>query len=108
MFRTCLPRRAAQPALARLLPPSRRRFSPSASMASNADPAAPVDGAKTPQPFEGTTLADLPKSWTFTSKLPNDPVYPTPADSHNTPRHMIRPRQVRGALYTWVRPEGAS
>ena len=53
----------------------------------------------------GTTLADLPKSWHFTSSLPPDPQYPTPADSHKTPRDEIRPRQVRGALFTWVRPE---
>ena len=53
----------------------------------------------------GSTLAALPKSWHFTSSLPADPEYPTPADSHKTPRDRIRPRQVRGALFTWVRPE---
>lgn len=56
-------------------------------------------------PDEGTTLADLPKSWNFTSSLPSDPYFPTPADSHRTPRERIGPRQVRKALYTWVRPE---
>lgn len=51
------------------------------------------------------TLASLPKSWRFTSLLPPDPVFPTPADSHKTPRDQITPRQVRGGLFTWVRPE---
>jgi uncharacterized protein YdiU (UPF0061 family) len=51
------------------------------------------------------TLAALPKSWHFTSSLPADPLFPTPADSHKTPRDQIGPRQVRGAIFTWVRPE---
>ncbi|KAK2607503.1 hypothetical protein N8I77_006169 [Diaporthe amygdali] len=51
------------------------------------------------------TLASLPKSWRFTSQLPPDPLFPTPADSHKTPRDSITPRQVRGGLFTWVRPE---
>ncbi|OAA35693.1 putative protein family UPF0061 [Metarhizium rileyi] len=53
----------------------------------------------------GVTLEELPKSWHFTESLPPDAVYPTPADSHRTPREQIRPRQVRNALFTWVRPE---
>lgn len=53
----------------------------------------------------GTTLQDLPKSWHFTESLPPDSFFPAPADSHKTPRDRILPRQVRGALYTWVRPE---
>ncbi|KAI9742447.1 MAG: hypothetical protein M1818_003981 [Claussenomyces sp. TS43310] len=53
------------------------------------------------------TLAQLPKSWTFTAALPPDPLFPTPADSHKTPREDIRPRIVRGALFTWVRPAEA-
>jgi serine/tyrosine/threonine adenylyltransferase len=52
------------------------------------------------------TFADLPKSNVFTTKLPPDPVFPTPADSHNAPRAKLGPRMVRGALYTYVRPEG--
>ncbi|RDL38219.1 UPF0061-domain-containing protein [Venustampulla echinocandica] len=64
---------------------------------------APSDTSSHP----GSTLADLPKSWTFTSRLPADPKFPTPADSHKTPRDEIRPWQVKGALFTWVRPEGA-
>jgi serine/tyrosine/threonine adenylyltransferase len=57
--------------------------------------------------YAGASLADLPKSWTFTSHLPPDPKFPTPAISHKTPRDDIEPRQVRGALFTWVRPEEA-
>lgn len=57
--------------------------------------------------YVGATLADLPKSWTFTSSLPPDPKFPTPAVSHKTPRDDIEPRQVKGALFTWVRPEEA-
>jgi serine/tyrosine/threonine adenylyltransferase len=53
----------------------------------------------------GVSLRDLPKSWRFTQALPSDRHFPTPADSHNTPRDQIKPRQVTGALYTWVRPE---
>jgi uncharacterized protein YdiU (UPF0061 family) len=52
----------------------------------------------------GVTLADLPKSWRFTAVLPADSLYPTPADSHKVPREQIGPRQVRNALFTWVRP----
>ncbi|TAQ90840.1 hypothetical protein B7494_g836 [Chlorociboria aeruginascens] len=55
--------------------------------------------------YPGKSLADLPKSWTFTSSLPHDSRFPTPADSHKTPRDDIEPRQVKGALFTWVRPE---
>ncbi|KAI1619531.1 hypothetical protein EDD37DRAFT_643293 [Exophiala viscosa] len=51
------------------------------------------------------TLADIPKSNNFTSKLPPDPQFPTPKDSHNAPRQKLGPRMVRGALYTFVRPE---
>lgn len=51
------------------------------------------------------SINDLPKTWNFTSKLPADSTYPTPADSHKTPRDQIGPRQVRDALFTWVRPQ---
>ncbi len=50
------------------------------------------------------TLADLPRSNTFTTKLPPDPAFPTPKDSHNSPRLKLGPRMVRNALYTFVRP----
>ncbi|KAG5933325.1 hypothetical protein E4U53_001028 [Claviceps sorghi] len=53
----------------------------------------------------GATLENLPKSWHFTDSLPADPQYPNPAASHKTPRDQIRPRQVRNAAFTWVRPE---
>lgn len=52
----------------------------------------------------GLSINDIPKSWTFTSKLPPDSLFPTPADSHKTPRDQIVPRQVRDAIFTWVRP----
>ncbi|PTB67495.1 UPF0061-domain-containing protein [Trichoderma citrinoviride] len=60
--------------------------------------------ASSEKPFQGVSLADLPKSWNFTAKLPPDPAFPTPAASHKTPRDEITPRLVRGALFTWVRP----
>jgi serine/tyrosine/threonine adenylyltransferase len=53
----------------------------------------------------GQTLTSIPKSWHFTSSLPPDNLFPTPADSHKTPREKILPRQVRDAAFTWVRPE---
>ncbi|KAL2424516.1 Protein adenylyltransferase SelO, mitochondrial [Exophiala dermatitidis] len=53
----------------------------------------------------GYTLADIPKSNNFTSHLPPDPQFPTPIDSHRAPRQKLGPRMVRGALYTYVRPE---
>lgn len=102
MLRTCLPKRIAQSHPARRLSLRQRLPPSSAGMATNAAP----DGPKAAS--EGLPLADLPRSWTFTSSLPNDPLYPTPAASHDTPRDQILPRQVRGALYTWVRPEGAT
>ncbi|KAI9836186.1 MAG: hypothetical protein M1819_001523 [Sarea resinae] len=55
----------------------------------------------------GVSYADLPKSHNFTSRLPPDPVFPTPVDSHQAPRHVLGPRLVKGALYTYVRPEPA-
>ncbi|KAF4967098.1 hypothetical protein FSARC_5290 [Fusarium sarcochroum] len=63
------------------------------------------NGISAPTPrYEGTSLEDLPKSWHFTESLPADSLFPTPADSHKTPRDQITPRQVRNAVYTWVRP----
>lgn len=53
----------------------------------------------------GTSLGELPKSNVFTSKLPPDPAFETPASSHNAPRETLGPRLVKGALYTYVRPE---
>ncbi|KAF2746717.1 UPF0061-domain-containing protein [Sporormia fimetaria CBS 119925] len=51
------------------------------------------------------TLATLPKSNVFTSNLPPDPEFPTPESSHNAPRDKLGPRQVKNALFTYVRPE---
>lgn len=55
-------------------------------------------------PDTGVSLHELPKSWRYTEALTADQAYPTPADSHNTPRDQIKPRQVTGALFSWVRP----
>ncbi|KAF4999757.1 hypothetical protein FDECE_11412 [Fusarium decemcellulare] len=63
--------------------------------------AAPAPNAST---YQGASLEDLPKSWRFTESLPTDAVFPTPAESHKTPRDQITPRQVRDAIFTWVRP----
>ncbi|KAI9799540.1 MAG: hypothetical protein M1825_004466 [Sarcosagium campestre] len=51
------------------------------------------------------TLADIPKSNVFTSSLPTDDQFPTPQLSHAAPREKLGPRLVKGALYTYVRPE---
>jgi len=61
-----------------------------------------------PSAAKSASISHLPKSWTFTSSLPPDPLFPTPQASHKTPRDQILPRQVRGALFTWVRPEKQS
>lgn len=53
------------------------------------------------------TLATIPKSNTFTSKLPPDPAFETPKQSHDAPRETLGPRIVKGAMYTYVRPEAA-
>ncbi|OCK77881.1 UPF0061-domain-containing protein [Lepidopterella palustris CBS 459.81] len=65
---------------------------------SNSD--TPTNGASA-----GFTFRDLPKSNNFTSNLPPDPAFPTPVDSHKAPREALGPRLVKGALYTYVRPE---
>ncbi|CAK7197718.1 hypothetical protein SEUCBS139899_000366 [Sporothrix eucalyptigena] len=54
---------------------------------------------------QGYTLESLPKTWHFTESLPADPQFPTPASSHRAVRTKLGPRLVRGALYTFVRPE---
>lgn len=53
----------------------------------------------------GISLAELPKSNVFTSKLPPDPAFDTPESSHKAPRETLGPRMVKGALFTYVRPE---
>ncbi|KAK1832744.1 hypothetical protein QBC39DRAFT_433042 [Podospora conica] len=91
-------------ALAQHLRPSHPfAHSPLRASFSTSLPAMAANGSVSPD--EGTTLEALPKSWTFTSSLPADPLFPTPADSHKTPRNEIGPRQVRNAIFTWVRPE---
>ncbi|KAK4228366.1 hypothetical protein QBC38DRAFT_475091 [Podospora fimiseda] len=69
----------------------------SSNMAATGNTSSPSD--------DGVTLSALPKSWHFTSSLPPDKLFPTAADSHKTPREEIGPRQVRNAIFTWVRPE---
>jgi len=51
------------------------------------------------------SLRDLPKSNNFTSSLPPDPAYPTPASSHAADRKELGPRLVKNALFTYVRPD---
>lgn len=51
------------------------------------------------------SLDQLPKSNVFTSKLPPDPAFESPEVSHNAPREALGPRIVKGALFTYVRPE---
>jgi hypothetical protein len=53
----------------------------------------------------GVSLADLPKSNVFTSKLPPDPGFPTPEASHSAQRERLYPRMVKKAFFTFVRPE---
>lgn len=55
--------------------------------------------------FTGVPLKDLLKSNTFTASLPPDPEFKTPVDSFKAPRQKLGPRMVKGALYTFVRPE---
>ena len=53
----------------------------------------------------GVSLADLPKSNVFTSNLPPDERFSTPVESFKAERQELGPRMVKGALYTYVRPE---
>ena len=55
--------------------------------------------------FAGLALQDLPKSNNFTTSLPPDPKFKTPSDSDKASREDLGPRMVKGALYTYVRPE---
>ncbi|KAL8806899.1 MAG: hypothetical protein Q9182_001028 [Xanthomendoza sp. 2 TL-2023] len=67
-----------------------------------------VNGSRNGASFAGVSLQYLPKSNTFTSNLPPDPDYKTPSSSHNASRADLGPRMVKGALYTFVRPEETS
>ena len=55
--------------------------------------------------YHYVSLQELPKSHTFTAKLPPDPEFKTPSDSHRAPRGDLGPRMVKGALFTYLRPE---
>ncbi len=55
--------------------------------------------------YRGVSLQDLPKSNTFTQNLPPDREFKTPSASYNAPRSDLGPRMVKGALFTYVRPE---
>ncbi|ELR08826.1 hypothetical protein GMDG_03502 [Pseudogymnoascus destructans 20631-21] len=66
-----------------------------------------TSSASSQGPSGGVALKDLPKSWNFTANLPADSAFPSPAISHKTPRDDLGPRMVKGALFTWVRPEEA-
>ncbi|EFW98923.1 hypothetical protein CMQ_4775 [Grosmannia clavigera kw1407] len=97
--------RAAAPSLSlslvRVYSSSMAPSDPSPISAPTPTPSAPPTSSTLPS----HTLASLPKTWRFTQSLPTDPHFPTPAASHNTPRDDIQPRLVRGALFSWVRPE---
>jgi uncharacterized protein YdiU (UPF0061 family) len=54
-----------------------------------------------------SSLADIPKSHTFTDHLPPDPAIPTPDAATEKAALTHSPRVVRDALYTFVKPEPA-
>lgn len=64
-----------------------------------------AEAARSISSFVGVAIRDLPKSNLFTQSLPPDPQFPTPIESHKASRRELGPRRVRGALYTYVRPE---
>lgn len=51
-----------------------------------------------------TTLTDIKKSCVFTTNLPPDPDVPTPEAATANEKLTRTPRQVRGALFTYVKP----
>ncbi|KAI9840502.1 MAG: hypothetical protein M1837_001562 [Sclerophora amabilis] len=63
------------------------------------------NGSSNGVPNAGLAVKDIPRSNNFTSKLPSDAAFPTPLDSHYAPREKLGPRLVKGALFTYVRPE---
>lgn len=75
------------------------RVAPMAAVSSNGSPAPS-------SMFAECTLQDLPKSNMFTTNLPPDPNFKTPSRSFKASQEDLGPRMVRGALYTYVRPEG--
>lgn len=74
------------------------------SQFSNGVPASAAESAGN-EVFAGLALKDLPKSNDFTTSLPPDPEFKTPSDSDKASREDLGPRMVKGALYTYVRPE---
>ena len=86
-------------ALARRQASSLRRLAQMAHHFSNGD----INGANGAS--DGVSLVDLPKSNVFTSNLPADEKFPSPADSYKAVREELGPRMVKGAVYTYVRPE---
>lgn len=64
-----------------------------------------AESARSMSSSVGVAIKDLPKSNVFTQSLPSDPQFPTPTESHKASRRELGPRRVRGALYTYVRPE---
>jgi len=54
---------------------------------------------------ETYNIRELPKTNSFTQRLPPDSDYPTPAASHKAERKELGPRLVKNAAYTFVRPE---
>ena len=53
----------------------------------------------------GMTLHDLPKSNVFTQSLPSDSRFRNPTESFKASREDLGPRMVKGALFTYIRPE---
>lgn len=64
-----------------------------------------ANGSNNGSSSTGVSLAELPKSNVFTSSLPADSKFPTPLESFKAPRQALGPRMVKGAVYTYVRPE---
>lgn len=93
--------------LSMLLRSSLHRYAPPiiqarlSRMASHLSNGSHADNTQQP----GVSLEELPKTSTFTKKLPGDPAFKTPEDSDHAPREALGPRMVRGALYTYVKPE---
>ncbi len=76
-----------------------------AQMASHISNGVRAPASESDNRSSGHALRDLPKSNVFTSNLPADAAFPNPQASHSAPRAKLGPRQVRDALYTFVRPE---
>lgn len=55
--------------------------------------------------LEMSTLANMKKSCVFTTNLPPDPAVPTPEAADENIKLTQTPRQVRNALFTYVKPQ---